>query len=196
MESLPGQGGMDIDFKDIWGVVNDKTGNINIWICGDDDNPDRSIVLTLDNGEWRTVYERYPYDGGNTIDDEIYFTPKTFTLWTTVNSQLLWVAGGWGVYTLNDKYDPTEYTYIDIENEVGYFSFPWKIRGNGENDIFVAGENAALFHFNGSSWFWYNTFYAPHTRLISLAIHSNILIAVGTDHSGFLTKAFVLRGYR
>jgi hypothetical protein len=80
MESLPGEGGTDIDFKDIWGVVDEKTGKVDIWVCGDDNNPDRSIVLTLDNGTWKTVYERYPYGGGTSIDDEIYITPKTCTL--------------------------------------------------------------------------------------------------------------------
>ena len=190
------ESGTDIDLKDIWGVMNETTGEINIWICGDDDNLDRSIVLTLDNGEWKTVYERYPNGGGNTIDDEFYFTPKTSTLWMTADSESLWVAGGWGVYTLNDKFEPTAYTYIDIENAVGYFSFPWKIRGNGENDILVACENSSLFHFNGISWHWYETFYTPNTRFINVDIQSDFAVLEGIDNTGFLSKAFVMRGYR
>lgn len=190
------ESGTDIDLKDIWGVVDETTGEINIWICGDDDNPDRSIVLTLDNGEWKTVYERYPNGGGNTIDNEFYFTPKTSTLWTTADSDSLWVAGGWGVYTLNDKFGPTAYTYIDIENAVGDFSFPWKIRGNGENDILVACENSSLFHFNGISWHLYETFYTPNTRFINVDIQSDFAVIAGIDNTGFLSKAFVVRGYR
>jgi hypothetical protein len=190
------ESGTDIDLKDIWGVVNETTEKINIWVCGDDDNPDRSIVLTLDNGEWKTVYERYPNGGGNTIDGEFYFTPKTSTVWTSENTDVLWVAGGWGVYTLNDKFEPTAYTYIDIENAVGYFSFPWKIRGNGENDILVACENSSLFHFNGISWHWYETFYTPNTRFINVDIQSDFAVLAGIDNTGFLSKAFVMRGYR
>jgi hypothetical protein len=133
------ESGTDIDLTDVWGIVDDQTGEMQVWVCGDEDNPDRSIVLALNDDTWQTVYERYPYGGGNSIDDQIYFTPKTATLWTAAGAGQIWVGGGWGIYTLNDPLAPTAYDYIDIETEVGYFSLPWRLRGTGENDLLVVG---------------------------------------------------------
>jgi hypothetical protein len=193
------ESGTDIDLTDVWGIVDDQTGEMQVWVCGDEDNPDRSIVLALNDDTWQTVYERYPYGGGNSIDDQIYFTPKTATLWTAAGAGQIWVGGGWGIYTLNDPLAPTAYDYIDIETEVGYFSLPWRLRGTGENDLLVVGEHGGVFHYNGARWHWYASLQRPHVRWLSVAIQSRsggMVVAVGTDYSAFLTRAVVLRGYR
>lgn len=190
------ESGTEVDLTDIWGTMDNTTGIVIIWTSGYDESTDGSIVLTLDNGEWKTVYERFPNFTGNTIDDKVHFTPMASTLWTVTESENLWVGGGSGVYTLNDKYESTAYSYIDIENEVGYFSFPWKIRGNGKNDILIVGENSSIFHYNGASWNWYEQIYSTNTKLVNVAIHLNFAVAIGIDQNGILQKAYVIRGHR
>ncbi len=190
------ESGTDVDLKDVWGVVDEETGAVHIWACGADNNPDYSVILALINGKWQTIYERFSSGNGNTIDDEPYFSPKATTIWTAGESGSLWVGGGWGVYTLNDKYRPTDYTYIDIENEVGYFSFPWKLRGNHENDIFIVGEYGSLFHFNGISWKRYSELQNNDHRFKSIDVTPKFIVVAGSDNSEFLRKAIVLKGNR
>jgi hypothetical protein len=58
-----------------------------------------------------------------------------------------------------------------------------RIRGNGANDIFVAGDFGFTAHFNGVSWITYNSLYDNNTAYYSLDIKNSIVVLVGY-HNG------------
>ncbi|HSL89112.1 MAG TPA: hypothetical protein VK870_07415, partial [Ignavibacteriaceae bacterium] len=54
-----------------------------------------------------------------------------------------------------------------------------KVRGNGTNDIFIAGDFGFVTHFNGLSWTTYENLYESNTAYYSLNSNGNLILLVG-----------------
>ena len=186
------ESGTDIHLTDIWGFTSDS--GENVWVCGWDLTTGQSIVLTLIEGQWQIVYERYSGGNGNSIDHNIY-APSVNAIWTNNKFDYLLVGGGMGLFTM-DKYIAHDYEYIDLVEELGYFSFPYKIFGLDINDIFIAGEYGAIFHYNGLRWNYNNTFFSEEIRPRSIHVNNTNIVITGHYRLGIFTNAFVIRGYR
>ena len=77
-----------------------------------------------------------------------------------------------------------------------FFSFPYKIFGLDINDIFIAGEYGAIFHYNGLRWNYNNTFFSEEIRPRSIHVNNTNIVITGHYRLGIFTNAFVIRGYR
>jgi hypothetical protein len=181
------ESGTDVDFTDIYGV------NANhIWVAGCDEFT-QSVIIGIFDSKPTKLFHRYS-DGTNNLDDETYWSPEAWTIWTGPHSRRLKIAGGYGLYELDNRESPQKYTRIDVEAHTGYFAYPWKMRGNHEADLFIAGEFGSLFHFNGLSWHWYEGLVSESVRLKSIAVINRSVVAVGVDHGSFLSKGVVVMG--
>jgi hypothetical protein len=181
------ESGTDVDFTDIYGV------NANhIWVAGCDEFT-QSVIIGIFDSKPTKLFHRYS-DGTNNLDDETYWSPEAWTIWTGPHSRRLKIAGGYGLYELDNRESPQKYTRIDVEAHTGYFAYPWKMRGNHEADLFIAGEFGSLFHFNGLSWHWYEGLVSESVRLKSIAVINRSVVAVGVNHGSFLSKGVVVMG--
>lgn len=187
--------GTKVNLTDIWGEINPKTGDIHIWVCGKADDSSASIILYLKDGDWQKIYERYA-DGSNSLDDVVDYNPHCNTIWTHPSSDKLWVGGGYGLFTLDNKFTPTKYTEIDVLGEIGYFSYPGKIRGNNPYDIFITGAYSSLYHYNGQTWYRYLELYNGDNRIGPLYVSNNEIYIVGHYFGSFLSSALLIKGVR
>ena len=189
------ESGTDIDLTDIWGYDDPETGKPHVWACGNASDSRASVILYLKDGQWNKIYERYA-DDTNNLDDVHMYNPHCQTIWADPNSELLWIGGGFGFFTLDNKVSPIKYSEIRIIDEVGYFAYPYKVRGNSPRDLFITGAFGSLFHYNGKDWHWYSGLYNDAYRFKSIDVTPNAVFVVGSDYSSFLSKAVVVRGYR
>ncbi|MFH1213864.1 MAG: hypothetical protein V1681_07230 [Candidatus Neomarinimicrobiota bacterium] len=189
------ESGTEVDLTDIWGYVDDETGEEHIWAGGNIRYKSPSIVLYYHNGSWQKIYERYADRSCNLLGDST-LTPRCETVWTDPISEKIWIAGGEGLFTFDDIQSPTTYTEIKVWLATGYFAYPFKIRGNNPYDIFIAGESGSMFHYDGVKWKWYSELYNNNDRIYSLDITDSFICAVGYDYSSFQTKALIIFGHR
>ncbi|MFA4907672.1 MAG: hypothetical protein WC602_05370 [archaeon] len=66
------------------------------------------------------------------------------------------------------------------------------IRGNGPNDIFLAGHLGTVIHYNGKTWKYYDSLNNTNTLLGAIAVKNDIIVAVG----GYGQQACIYYGVR
>ena len=59
-----------------------------------------------------------------------------------------------------------------------------RVRGNHQNDVFVAGEFGLLAHYNGVDWKVYDEPSLPTGKYWGLAVKGDLVVAVGWDGTG------------
>ena len=187
------ESGTDIPLTDVLGI-RDNNGEVHVWACGSGDH-NESVVLKITDQTVETIYERY-VGGANSLDDETIMSPMGETLWATPSSPLLWIAGGFGIFTFNDNQAPVSYSEVIIPERAYWHPYTWKMRGNDKNDLFLAGEYGAAYHFNGKHWRWYSELRNDGLRFWCLDTSPNLSVIGGEDNSGFLTKGIVVIGRR
>jgi hypothetical protein len=63
--------------------------------------------------------------------------------------------------------------------------FKWCVRGRDVNDIFVAGDGGYIYHYNGASWRFYETFATEnYFRLAKMSYEQEGVWIIGIDHRG------------
>ncbi len=168
------ESGTKLDFHDIYGATDPKTGEQQILaVC--------SRNLPLDKGIYRIQGNTATQISSAPIQWELY------ALWFIPNRHY-YVIGN-GIYekkylsdTLwkDNRFDITNYATTEI-------------RGNDLNDVFVSGAFGEFLHFNGFSWKsyinetgWFSGSYG------STAVKDNLVITVGYEGA----QAKILMGYR
>ena len=63
-----------------------------------------------------------------------------------------------------------------------------------QNNIIAVGDDAMIWHFNGSSWHWYDTLFNEESVLLSVDVKNNLIVAIGSRTANILTNALVLVG--
>jgi hypothetical protein len=85
---------------------------------------------------------------------------------------------------------------VIIPERAAWHPYTWKMRGTEINDLFLAGEWGATYHFNGKNWRWYEKLRNDGFRFWCLDISPNLVVIGGEDNSGFLRKGIVAIGRR
>ena len=183
------ESGTDVRLTDIWGT-NDWS---ELWACGFNDTNGASVVLRLVNGVWQTVWDRLappqpPY----------IYTSYLSSLWSSGSGEYVVVGGRFyrnsllNINIVRNEYIPTAigYTIFQLGN------FAYRVRGSERNDVFLVGDEAMIWHWNGATWLRYDGLINTDDRLYGLAVSSNTVVAVGTRYNGIFRNGLVIRGRR
>jgi hypothetical protein len=161
--------GTRVTINDVWGVHNSLTGE-RLVLCAASNKFDPGERKILRIGQQNSV-------------DTIAWSPqrRIHSIWFD-RSSALYTAGG-GVFVRKENQDWSEITEIPL-------IFTNRIRGVGENDVFVVGDFGLVAHFNGASWHVYAD--APRALYHSLNYKRDLVIAVGERNA----QAVILMGKR
>ncbi len=171
------ESGTTVTLLDITGYGN------SIWACGVSADAANSVLLMGDAGAW-TWKEVWSRKGGATAP----FGDLVTSVWAS--AKYLYVASSSGVYRIRHG-DPV----ANAEKMVTLGSYPYCIRGSGDNDVFVVGDNAMIWHYNGSSWKQLNSG-SSSQPLYGLSVSKSIVVAVGSNFASFPSRATVYVAHR
>ena len=156
--------------NDIWGVYNPNTQQSRIFCVASDKyhGGEKKVLQIMDD---LTVQE---FD----------WTPQksAHSVWFGEDTPL-YVCGG-GVHIYEDG------QWREVSGFPNYYTN--RVRGNHQNDVFVAGEFGLIAHYNGVDWKIYDDPKLPKSKYRGLAVKDNIVAAVGDN--GY--QAFVCIGKR
>ncbi|MEW6510473.1 MAG: glucosyl transferase [Bacteroidota bacterium] len=171
------ESGTTIDLRDVYGS---STGG-TVWASGYSNDYFNSVLLAFDGQSWNTIWARPPG------------TPSSFgdlAMTLTVVGSTLYSATNLGVFSQASStmsLAPTKMLDLDAA--------PFRIRGSAPNNLFVVGDQAKIWHYNGSTWKQLNV-PDPNRPLYSVAASKNTVIAVGPDYNTFPRRAVVYVGRR
>ncbi len=147
------------EIHDVWGGSNPAVGN--------------NVVLSaMCNKYWfgdARLLRLSPSGALDSIRWGMQLYPP-YSVWFNSTSQV-YVCGG-GMFRLQNG------AWISMVNGLPPI-FANRVRGNGDNDLVVAGDFGVVAHFNGVSWQVYNQLQLPDGNYESIAIRNNLVIAVG-----------------
>jgi hypothetical protein len=145
------------------------------------------------NDVWQTVWDRLappqpPY----------IYTSYLSSVWSSGSGEYVVVGGRFyrnsllNINIVRNEYIPTAigYTIFQLGN------FAYRVRGSERNDVFLVGDEAMIWHWNGATWLRYDGFINTDDRLYGLAASSNTVVAVGTRYNGIFRNGLVIRGRR
>ncbi len=163
------ESGTTIDLLDIYGSPD---GSV-VWACGYTDFVG-TVLLKITGTTVEKVYEDNDY-WFTARDDSLYGVLTS--LWTD-ESDRVFLVSPYGVFRANAS---THGEAERISMNRNYFpGFPRSLRGNGENDLFLAGDLSSLSHYNGSTWRFYDE-YSGRIRSYSITVHNNHTTITGKD---------------
>jgi hypothetical protein len=179
------ESGTDVDLLDVWGSPDGRV----VWACGwGDFTP--TIFLKYEQSVWNTQYS----------DDLHRFIIRNDSLsgelvsGVAFNKNILYLLTSAGLF--KSKYS-THGEGTRSSFSVDWFpGFPFRIRGNGINDIMIAGEYSMIAHYNGVNWMSYSHLMDNAGRLRSVDQRGRLAVAVGYLYDVANRRAIVYRGRR
>lgn len=166
--------GTTIDLRDVWGS---SDGSV-VWACGYSNDNSQSILLKYDGTSWKTVWSSHPsmppYGGVIT------------SLW---GLDSLYLVGTDGAFREEIGGEDS------VQHLFSLRDFPYRIRGSAGNNIAFVGDDAMIYHYNGSTWKLVNisTLDQP---LYSVAVSKDMIVAIGSDYSVGFGAALIYVGKR
>jgi len=169
--------GTDVPLRDISGSA--ATGAV--WLSGFSYDNTRSVLLKSAGGICQTIWSR---QGGSTPP----FGDLVSSVWTS--SFCPYVTSNQEIYSL-----PQGGSLKGATALLRVSSFPYHVRGNDDNDIFVVGSKAMIWHYNGAGWKLLFEGLSYH-YLYAVAVSRQIVVAVGGDYSAKPVRTLVVTGRR
>jgi len=178
------ESGTMVDLLDVWGTPNGE-----VWACGYNSSGEdlgHSILLEKSGQSW-TLREDDRFTGNGTPPGD---KPKDSyqTIWFPDRGDSLFVGTAWGVF--KRKLNPESKSRLVYRRNSWFefpppeMGFPFRIRGTGSNDIWVAGDYCSLIHFNGSTWRQLPELFIQSAEFRSLDARGRLVTAVGLDYRG------------
>jgi len=160
------ESGTTAHLLDIYGTPDGES----VWVAGYTNFPPQSCLLSLENGQWRTIWAR----GQSILYDDVQ------SVWAHGGADFL-VAGNTIVYW-HSRYIPRfrRYEYsLDLGGG-------WNVRGKARNNIATCGTLGNVWHYNGKNWkrFWELSNANDWYR--SIGFGDNLIVAVGERGSSAL----------
>ncbi len=154
------ESGTSLDIQDIWGAIDPKTGVEEILAVASDRSVTRLLRI---QGTTVSVVADSGLPG---VSNGIWFVPgrKYYVVGAGINeknslSDAIWTGYPPGVVT---SYESAG------------------VRGNGINDVFVAGSFLEIVHYNGSTWYDYRKEIPYANAAVGrIAVRGNLVITVG-----------------
>ncbi|MBD3223099.1 MAG: hypothetical protein GF313_00100 [Caldithrix sp.] len=176
------ESGTSIDLLDIWGV---NDGQL-IWMCGFDELDGAILLREKDNEIIKPVVIRRSMPPQPEKINQIFKS-----IWTD-DANWIYLGSNGRVYKMywDNPRILSEFIWWDYAN--GLPPVTTSIRGNGVNDIFIAGQEGLLKHFNGITWHQYNEL-PENIDWYGLSVKKENLAAIGITNS-FPNKAIIAIG--
>ncbi|MBI5475500.1 MAG: hypothetical protein HY964_02035 [Ignavibacteriales bacterium] len=178
------ESGTDTDLLDVWGTPDGST----VWACGwVDFKP--TVLLRIQNNQAQKVYQDpFPF-----IQREDSIAGILTSVWTP-NDKRLYLLSGYGIYKCppntmgegkRNSYSPDFFP-----------GFPYRMRGNGDNDIVLVGNHAMIVHYNGYTFRYFEEQREENIFLLSVAQKKNIIVTVGEKYDMINGKGVAIIGKR
>jgi hypothetical protein len=170
------ESGTDVDIHDIWGSVDNGTGEQTILAIASFQNYGIGIDLIKIDG---LSASKLDTTGLRIAQSSVWFK----------GDKNLYVVGD-GVFFKNNLND-TRWE----QDETHPLLFKRRIRGKDWNDIFIVGDFGLVSHFNGVNWRHYTGNELPNLlgNYYSVVLYNNLMVTSGQLNDG---KAIILRGNR
>ncbi len=156
------ESGTEIHFRDIWGSVNEQTGEWEILALASYMYGGRGLDLIKING---LEVEHLDTTGLHISEAAVWF-----------ESGKCYYVGGEGLFKKDNLKDTQWEKITDLPP---YYIYA--IRGNKNNDVFVAGAYCFFAHYDGNTWMTYNENDFPYLfgALNALSVKGDLVVAVG-----------------
>lgn len=178
--------GTDVDLLDVWGSPDGRV----VWACGYYQSKYGTYLLKNEGSGWKIVYD------GTAHEFEIHtdsLSGAYSSVYTPTKGRII-EASSAGVYfalgTTHGEGQRSSFTST-------YFpGFPNRLRGNGSNDILIAGYYDMIAHYNGITWRYFSEFSQQDQHLYSIDQKGDFTVAVGEIYDPINSKGLVFRGRR
>ncbi len=181
--------GTNVHLTDIWGTVDGR----EVWACGFNDSNGGSVVLRQVNGVWQILWDRLAPSRPPYI-----YSSYLSSLWSSGSGEFVAVGGRFYRHSLHNL-DIVRNEYISTQNGFSIFqmgNWAYRVRGTQKKDIWLVGDDAMIWHWNGSTWHRYDELLDSNVSLYSLAVSEHQVVAVGVKYSGIFHNGLVIRGRR
>jgi hypothetical protein len=179
------ESGTDVNLTDIWGSPD---GSV-VWACGYYDDKVGTYLFKYNGIKWEIAYDGSESEFIIRNDSISGAISSIFTL----DKRKIFIATTAGVY---ESLSNTNGKGKRISFTPSWFpGFPYRLRGNGYNDMFLSGNYYMLAHFNGSTMKYYENF-SGYGELLSLYQKGSAVFAVGYAMDPIHSKGIVIRGRR
>ena len=179
------ESGTTIKLIDIWGSPDGKS----VWICGFDEVKGSVLLKNSTNGfETVVTYNASNPHGHNQISYAFQ------SVWA-YEPDTVYVASVGRVYRTPLDYSSyaPEMIWYDYKNQSGYPNEIKVIRGVTPKDLFIAGYQNEILHYNGNSWHTYEELLTDSGYWYALSINKTIIAAGGRSSQ---PKALIAIGTR
>ncbi len=155
------ESGTTTNLIDIYGTPDGES----VWVAGYTNAPALSVILSLQNGLWKTLWSKgqhssLPYR-------------NVYSLWTAGGSEFAVMADVSAYF--HSRLAPMRTRFqTDLHVGVG-----WCVRGSGRNNLAVASTFGNMWHYNGIRWMHYTALANPSDWYRGIAVGQNIIVAVG-----------------
>jgi len=134
------ESGTDKDLLDINGYIDPKTGKKHIWVVGGY-SIFGEVVFYYNGAEWQQVW-----DWENPPIDTEYKYPRKIYIPEPGKLILSFTGPSGSILLCTNPFDFSDSEIMSYHN-----TYPWGIDGDGLNNIFLAGSDNKIEHFNGST---------------------------------------------
>lgn len=169
-----------LPFQDIWGSQSSNGQQQVLAIASDKFSLGGKYIVSL---------------SGNTfthLADSVGTAVSLSGIWFVLNQRYFLV--GDGIFEKSSLTNPI-WELDPLTNQI--LGYPYAVRGNGVNDVVVAGELGDIAHYNGSTWLDYAQLRNSTDRLVGVSIKGDQIIAVGGRYiDGLHNYALISHGRR
>jgi len=159
-----GTGGTELDVRDIWGAIDNRTGEKQILAIACNDGVDRKLIEIKDKR-------------ANLLPDS-GLSKFVYSIWFVPNRQYYIIGAG-----IHYKHSLAESIWKRYEAGVITRYESCEVFGNDINDVFVSGSFLEIVHFNGSTWYNYQNEIPHRYAAVGVKMRNNVVIMVGLEGS-------------
>jgi hypothetical protein len=157
----------EVQITDIWGNSAD-----NVWSAGWSIHTGASIAIHYDGNTWET---KYYYSPGDLFrEDSISHQVYSMIPFDDGNISVLSL---YGIYTTTLETIPTASSFTSNY----WWRFPFQMRGNHKNDLYISGQSSLIAHYNGHTVMEYPI--PGDYNFNGLSVMNEQVVATGTKNN-------------
>ena len=180
------ESGTNVDLFDVYGSPD---GSL-VWACGYYEAQQGTFLLRNRGSGWETAYDGTQSEFLIRQDS----LSGAFTGVYTENQGRVFVGSSAGLYR---ALSTTHGEGKRLSFTSNYFpGFPRGLRGNGINDLVIAGDYTFIAHFNGVSWRYYDELRTSNEHINSISMRNDRIVAVGVITDPINSRGVAIQGRR